>query len=138
MALHLKPARGVLEPVESLEAVRGKGFVGDYSFGRARRQALLISTYELDAFGYSPGTLRENVTIDVPGLQDLPVGTRLLVGEVEIEIEQDCEPCGGMARRLGEDRREFMDKTRRRRGMLCKVRGSGTIRVGDRVQVLRG
>lgn len=135
VALFLKPAHGVLESVDALEAVGGKGFVGDYSFGKRKRQALLISTCELEAFGYEPGTLRENIAVDIPGLQSLPIGTVLRVGEVEFEIEQDCAPCGGMARRLGEDRKEFVRKMTGNRGMLCKVRTSGTIRVGDVVQV---
>ncbi|AIE84129.1 MOSC domain-containing protein [Fimbriimonas ginsengisoli] len=138
VALYRKPARGVMEVADSLEAVGGKGFVGDYSFGKRRRQALLLSTVELNAFGYRSGELRENITLDIPGLQSLPIGTVITVGEVEFEIEQDCAPCGGMARRLGEDRQEFVAKMAGNRGMLCKVRSSGTIRVGDVVKVRGG
>jgi len=128
----------MIEPVDSLTAIGGKGFSRDYSFGKRRRQASMISTFDLDSHGYAPGMLRENVTLDVPGLQALPVGTRFMVGEVEFEIEQDCAPCGGMARRLGEEPKAFMEKTRFRRGMLCRVVSSGTLRVGDRVQVRGG
>lgn len=138
VALFLKPEHGVLCPAEELQAVANRGFLGDYSFGKRRRQASMISTHELDRFGYRPETLKVNVVMDLEGLQQLPAGTRVRVGEVEFEIEQDCAPCGGMARELGEERSQFLQKMRGNRGMLCKVRSSGTIRAGDVVQVLGG
>ncbi|RYG22815.1 hypothetical protein EON82_15980 [bacterium] len=136
--LQLKPAKGMVEPVEALTAEGGRGFVGDYSFGKRRRQASFCAVQELDDLGYGAGILRENVTVDLPGLQELPKGTRILAGGVEFEIESDMAPCGGMARRLGEPVGDFVRKTSRRRGMLLKVVGSGTIRVGDPVYILRG
>jgi hypothetical protein len=136
--LQLKPAKGTARPVDALHAEGGRGFIGDYSFGKRRRQASFCAIQELDALGYAPGVLRENVTVDLPGLQELPQGTRLLAGEVEFEIESDMAPCGGMARRLGEPVGDFVRKTTRRRGMLLKVVCSGTIRAGDPVYILRG
>jgi MOSC domain-containing protein YiiM len=138
VALHLNPAVGALEAVECLDAVGGKGFLGDRCFGKRHRQALLVSTRWLDEFGYQPGTLREQITIDMPELQDLPVGTRLQVGDVELMIEQDCEPCTKMATRLGEDPANFKAKTSLKRGMLAKVKTDGRIKVGDEVQIIRG
>ena len=136
--LQLKPVKGSVQPVDELQAEGGRGFVGDYSFGKRRRQASFCAVQELDDLGYAPGVLRENVTVDLPGLQELPKGTRLFAGEVEFEIESDMAPCGGMARRLGEPVGDFVRKSTRRRGMLLKVVSSGTIRVGDPVYILRG
>jgi hypothetical protein len=136
--LQLKPVKGSLLPVDELDAEGGRGFVGDYSFGKRRRQASFCAVQELDDLGYAPGILRENVTVNLPGLQELPKGTRLIAGEVEFEIESDMAPCGGMARRLGEPVGDFVRKSTRRRGMLLKVVSSGTIRVGDPVYILRG
>jgi MOSC domain-containing protein YiiM len=136
--LQQKPVKGTVQLVEALCAEGGKGFVGDYSFGKRRRQASFCAIQELGELGYAPGVLRENVTVDLPGLQELPKGTRLILGEVEFEIESDMAPCGGMARRLGEPVGDFVRKSTRRRGMLLKVVTSGTIRVGDPVYILRG
>lgn len=136
--LQLKPQKGVCEPTDALVAEGGRGFVGDYSLGKRRRQASACAIQELDDLGYGHGVLRENMTLDFPGLQDLDKGTRLLVGEVELEIESDMAPCGGMARRLGENVGDFVRKTARRRGMLLKVVSSGTIRLNDPVYILRG
>lgn len=138
VALHLKSAPGQLVEVAELRAVGGKGFEGDRCFGQARRQALFVATQELNGFGYEPGSLREQVTVDLPGLQDLAEGRRLSVGQVQFEIEGDCAPCQGMATRLGEDPETFVEKTRRRRGMLARVISDGVIRVGDEVAILGG
>ena len=134
--MHLKPAQGVLEVVDCLEAVAGKGFVGDRCFGKRTRQVLLVSTRWLDEFGYEPGTLREQITVDMPDLQELAIGSRLKIGEVELQIEQDCTPCTNMARRLGEDPENFKAKTSLKRGMLAMVKTNGRIKVGDEVRLL--
>lgn len=136
VALHLKSAPGKLDPVDELKAVAGSGFEGDRCFGQSIRQALFVATEEIDDLGYEPGDLREQLTVNFPGLQSLPSGTRVQVGEVLFEIEADCAPCHGMAKRLGEIPEEFVEKTKRRRGMLAKVLGSGVVRVGDPVRVL--
>ncbi len=136
VALHLKAGPDGLMPVNHLEAVGGKGFVGDRCFGWKIRQALLISTTDLAEFGYVPGELREQIAVDIPSLQTLPVGTRMRVGTVTLQLESDCEPCGNMARRLGEDPKAFMSKTDGRRGMLAKVLSDGEINTGDEAIVL--
>ena len=138
VALHLKSAPGQLQPVTELVAVAGKGFEGDRCFGQAHRQALFVALDEVTAFGYLPGDLREQVTVELDGLQALPTGTKLRVGAVEFEIEGHCAPCHGMAKRLGEDPMEFVEKTKGHRGMLAHVVGEGKVRVGDEVTVLGG
>lgn len=138
VALHLKSAPGELRAVPELTAVAGKGFEGDRCFGQAQRQVLFVSTAELSNFGYQPGDLREQITVDLDALQTLDSGARIKVGEVEFEVEGDCAPCHGMAKRLGEDPATFVTKTKGHRGMLAHVLGTGTVRVGDEVSVLGG
>lgn len=135
VALHLKPAPGELEPVDRLVAVAGEGFVGDGNYGRRKRQVLFVATDEIAAFGYAPGTLREQITVELAGLQSLPLGTIVQAGEASFEITMDCDPCTKMALRLGEDPVAFKAKTDRHRGMLAIVRDGGEIRVGDEVRV---
>ncbi len=131
VALFSKPVTGGLVPVQSLEAVAGEGFRGDRTRGSKKRQVLLVSKPVLDELGYEPGVLREQVTVDDPNLQSLDPGAKVQVGEVLIEITQDCEPCGKMARNLGENPKEFMAKTELRRGMLGRILTDGVIKIGD-------
>lgn len=132
IALHRKVDRGV-EPVQELSAVAGHGFVGDKCYGRPTRQVLFVGTDHLEAFGYSPGDLREQVTVELPGLQSLPDGAVLAVGDATFEIVGDCAPCSKMAVYMGEEPDSFIAKTAGKRGMLAKVRSGGTIRVGDSI-----
>jgi len=138
VALHLKPESGGVLPVSQLEAVAGRGLVGDKCFGRRHRQVLLVSTANLKELGLRPGELREQVTVELPELQKLPIGTIVEVGDVEFEIEQDCTPCSKMAAMLGEAPEEFIARSSLKRGMMVKVKKSGTIKVGDFVRVSEG
>lgn len=122
--------------VDSLCAVAGKGFEGDRCFGQHSRQALFISTTNLGEFGYEPGDLREQITVDIEGLQGLAPGTRVQVGTCVFAIEGDCAPCDGMAKRLNEVPAEFKAKTSGKRGMLANVVEGGTLKIGDEVRVL--
>lgn len=136
IALHRKPRPGQLERVDALVAKAGKGLEGDRCFGQARRQVLFVSLAEIVDLGYQPGDLREQITVDLAGLQTLAEGTKLAAGDAMFEIEGDCAPCNGMAKRLGEDPEAFKERTRGRRGMLARVVSDGTLRVGDEVRVL--
>lgn len=135
VALFLKPAAGELVAVESLTAVEHKGFLGDRCLGSKERQALLVSTESLKLLGLDPGTLREQITVDFPGLQELAPGTVVKVGSVKLEITRDCEPCGKMARYLHEGSDEFRARSSRHRGMLANVLTDGVISQGDAVTV---
>jgi len=136
VALHLKPESGGVTPVQELMAVDREGFEGDKCRGRRIRQALLLSTASLDEFGYVPGQLREQVTVDLPGLQLLAEGAMVQAGNVVFRIEGDCAPCGNMARYLGEEPEAFQSKMARKRGMLASIAQGGRIQIGDEVRVL--
>jgi MOSC domain-containing protein YiiM len=131
------------QPVQEVVALPGRGLEGDVhgkTHDAAKRQVLLVDTVSLDALGLSPGDLRDQVTLDLPGLQDLPAGTRLQVGEAEIELSGPCEPCTHIGELLGkEDREEFRQLLVGRRGVLARVvavTGGGRIRVGDPAEAL--
>ncbi|MBV6458523.1 MAG: hypothetical protein HONBIEJF_01653 [Fimbriimonadaceae bacterium] len=132
VALHRKVDGGV-EPAEELSAVASRGFIGDKCYGRPTRQVLFVAVDHLEALGYRPGDLREQVTVDLPGLQTLSEGAVLSIGDTRFEIVGDCAPCSKMAGYMGEEPQSFIAKTTRKRGMLAKVLNDGTIRVGDTV-----
>jgi MOSC domain-containing protein YiiM len=138
VALHRKPRHGALEEVEALEGVAGEGFVGDRCAGSQRRQVLLVSTESLEQLGLSPGQLREQVTVDLAGLQAMPPGTCLAIGSAVVELTEDCAPCGKMAGYLGESEEDFIRRSTGKRGMLGRVLRSGHIRVGDEVRRVDG
>jgi MOSC domain-containing protein YiiM len=136
---HGQPQR----PVSEVIALPGQGLEGDLH-GKTRedgkRQVLLMDSESLGALGLLPGDLRDQITLGLPGLQQLPPGTRLQVGEAELELTGPCEPCTHIGELLGkEDREAFRQSLEGRRGVLARVvtiRGGGRIRIGDPAVVL--
>lgn len=120
-------------PAPSIRLIEGLGIEGDrHQKPNGSRQVLLMAEENCDAFGLSPGEVRENITTRGIDLQSLPAGTRLEIGEAALEITKDCEPCA------------FIDSLRpglraqmeRRRGMLARVLRGGEICVGEAIRTV--
>jgi MOSC domain-containing protein YiiM len=125
-----------LEPVDAVEA-GPIGLAGDRHAGRegGKRQVLLTDAGDLDDLGLRPGDLREQVTVELPGLMSLAAGTRLRLGEAVLELTGRCEPCTHVGEHAGVDDVEaFRRRLIGRRGMLARVLEPGPIRVGDPVE----
>ncbi|MBA3724989.1 MAG: hypothetical protein H0W86_00720 [Armatimonadetes bacterium] len=100
------------------------------------RQVLLLDRSTLEAFGYEPGMLREQILVDLPSLQSLVPGTKMKVGTAELEVTSDCAPCRTMAGYVVEKGPSFVNKMMGRRGMLAKVIQDGAVSSGDAVEVI--
>jgi MOSC domain-containing protein YiiM len=125
-----------LEPVEMVDATT-IGLDGDRHAGReeGKRQVLLTDAGDLRTLGLRPGDLREQVTVELPGLMSLTPGTRLRIGEAVLELTGRCEPCTHIGEHVEvEDREAFRERLVGRRGMLARVSEPGPIRVGDLVE----
>lgn len=126
-----------LAPVESFTA-SALGLEGDRHAGReeGKRQVLLAEAGDLRDLGLDPGDLREQVTLDLPGLMSLDEGTRLRVGEAVLELTGVCEPCTHIGEHIGaKDPEALRRRLVGRRGMLARVVGEGPIRREDPVEV---
>jgi MOSC domain-containing protein YiiM len=131
--LFLKPGhRQPMRPVEDVSAVEARGLQGDASFGRSRRQVLLIETEVLDRYGLNPGEARENITTQGIELSGLAAGTRLRLGETLLEITGDCTPCSFMDSLRSGLQKEIAGQ----RGLLARVITGGAIHVGDRIDIM--
>lgn len=124
-------------PMEARDAVRfvaDQGLAGDRHARRgSKRQVLLAEAETLAALGLSPGEIKENVTVRGLDLHGLGPGSHLRLGEeTELEITGYCAPC----RRLEEIRTGLQRAIANRRGMLARVVRSGSVSVGDRIEVL--
>jgi len=122
-------------------AIVDAGIDGDIHSHKAkgRRQVLLVDLGVLQAAGLTPGALREQITVNFPELDLLPVGTPLRVGQVTLEVTGPCEPCTHIGKLAGvADPAAFQASLDGRRGILARVigiEGDGKIRVGDAVAV---
>ena len=121
-------------PMEELREVRILKDFGLDGCAHARpggsRQVLLVDSETLEVLDLKPGVIRENVTTEGLNVNGLAIGQRLKMGEAQLEVSAVCTPCGQIERlRLG-----LRKEIRGRRGMLCRVLESGTVRVGDTIE----
>lgn len=77
------------------------------------------------------GATRRNLTVDIGDIPAQP-GARLLIGEVELEVVRVVAPCKLLDDGIGPGAAAPL---RRRAGSACRALTSGTIRVGDTVNV---
>jgi MOSC domain-containing protein YiiM len=128
-----------LVPVDQI-SLSEEGIDGDRHAGRAegKRQILLTDAGDLRDLDLNPGDLREQVTVELPGLMALPEGTRLRLGTAVVELTGECGPCTHIGEHVGvEDSEAFRQRLEGRRGVLARVSEPGAIRVGDPVEKAR-
>lgn len=100
----------------------------------AEHGATLATIPDSDTFG--PGAFGENLLVDGLDESTTCLGDRWRVGGVVLRITEPRGPCGTLARRwawpalVGEVRRTA------RAGWYCAVDVPGTVRIGDRVELL--
>ena len=131
--LQLSPGnRQPMASVTSAKAIENLGLEGDrHAKADSKRQVLLIEAETLDKVGLRAGDVRENITTRGIALMELPLGTRLRIGEALFELTVECEPCNLM----DQLRPGLKETLKGQRGMLARVTQSGTLSVGDAILV---
>ncbi len=128
--LHRKPgSRQEMEPVQSVELIADHGIVGDSSFGRKKRQILIVSRAVLEEHALLPGEMRENIVVDGLDVDALEAAVLLTIGTATIEIIGPCDPCG----RLDEIRDGLQEQLENKRGVLARAITDGAISIGDSI-----
>ena len=144
VAIHTQQAAGDdPAPTQSARVIFAGGLEGDMHGRRSQRALLVVATEDLEQFDLAPGALREQITVDLPGLMQLPQGARLRLGGdrgVEIELLEDCAPCTHIGELHGvTDRVAYEASLQGHRGKIARVvsdEAGAEIHVGDAVQVL--
>jgi MOSC domain-containing protein YiiM len=126
-----------MRAVTSVEAEAGKGLVGDRYHGTRHRHVTVQSQEALDEAARvlgapvpSSGT-RRNVTISHGVVPDAP-GARIVIGDVELEVVRRAAPCKLLDDSVGPGAKSALV---RRAGSVFRVLTSGTISVGDPVDL---
>ena len=137
-AIHIAPAsRLPMRAVERVELTAGAGIPGD-RYEHSRHRHLTVQSQDgLDAAAgelgspIPPSSTRRNITISTGEVPTAP-GSRLVVGDVELEVVRIAAPCKLLDDVISPGARTAL---RRRAGSVCRVVGSGTIAVGDPVDL---
>lgn len=138
VAIHLAKARRLpTRAVAEAHAATGHGFTGDRYEDARHRHLTVQSLTDLVAAGAAwggeidPGSTRRNVTVSHGAVPTRP-GTRMRLGELEVEVVRVAAPCRIMEDTVGPGAHEAL---RRRGGTVVRVLGGGTLRLGDALVV---
>lgn len=113
------------------------GIVGDAHAGNWHRQVSLLSYEKIQEFKEKgaeivPGAFGENLIVEGYDFRNLPVGSRLAIGEAELEITQIGKECHNHC----EIYKAMGDCIMPREGVFAKVIKSGHITLGDTITLL--
>ena len=146
----VRPAHGERQIVESLQLTPGRGATGDHWHEDPERspgsEVALINAHVARAVARDrdhPGHTGDNLHVDLDLSElNLPVGTRLALGDVVLEVSADIHrPCKSFHDRFGKLAAQRVARANRRglrgRGVLCRVVAGGAITVGMPIRVLR-
>jgi MOSC domain-containing protein YiiM len=125
-------------PVAAVELREEYGIVGDAHAGTWHRQISLLAKESIDkmrALGLdvTTGDFAENLTTEGVDLMALPVGTRLSVGEAELEVTQigkECHTRCAIYHQAG-------DCVMPKEGIFARVLRGGVVKPGDAVVQLQ-
>ena len=126
-----------MRSVEYVAAEAGKGLVGDRYHGSRHRHITVQSQEALDAAAAVLGhdfpcdATRRNLTVDTGSIPARP-GDRFRIGEVDVEVVRVAAPCRLLDDGIGPGAAAAL---RGRAGSVCRILTSGTIRVGDVVEL---
>lgn len=124
--------------VGSARLLEGLGLEGDGHAGYAHRQVSLLALESIQkmrdkGLDVHPGDFAENITTENMELTALPVGTRLQIGEVILEVSQigkECHTRCAIYYQAG-------DCVMPKEGIFAVVLTGGFIANGDSIEVLK-
>lgn len=140
LAVNISETKGVpKEPIEKGYFEVNHGLVGDAHAGNWHRQVSFLGQESIDKIdaskinGLCVGKFAENLTTEGIILYELPIGTKLKIGETEMEVTQIGKEC-----HMGCAIRELVgDCVMPREGIFTKVLKSGWIKPGDEIEIIK-
>jgi MOSC domain-containing protein YiiM len=139
LAINISETKGV--PKKSIPQgnfIEDFGLEGDAHAGKWHRQVSLLGAESIDKMkslkvdGFCTGKFAENLTTEGIILYELPIGTKLKIGETLHEVTQIGKEChtGCNIRKL------VGDCVMPREGIFTKVLKGGVIKAGDEIKVI--
>ncbi|MDD4780048.1 MAG: MOSC domain-containing protein [Tissierellia bacterium] len=138
--INISDKKGVIKtPIDKGYFKVDHGLVGDAHAANWHRQVSLLSQESIDKMinagveGLSPGKFAENLTTEGITLYELPIGTKMKIGEVTMEVTQigkECHKGCAIKQQVG-------DCIMPREGIFTKILVPGWIKPGDEIEILR-
>ncbi|QJA08766.1 MOSC domain-containing protein [Romboutsia sp. CE17] len=139
VSINISTKKGVVKvPVDKAELKIDHGIVGDAHAGNWHRQISMLAEESIQKMkdkGFDHlkfGDFAENITTEGIEVYTLPVGTKLKIGECEVEVTQIGKKCHqGCA-----IRQTTGDCVMPREGIFVKVLKEGTININDEIEII--
>lgn len=137
-AVCISEKRGTVKKnINEVNVIKDFGLEGDAHAGKWHRQVSFLSADIVDEFNEKgasviEGDFGENILAYGIDFKKLPVGTKLICNDAKFEITQigkECHSHCEIYKRVG-------DCIMPREGIFAKVLESGTIKVGDKIEVI--
>ena len=125
-------------PVPYIELQENYGIIGDAHAGKWHRQVSLLAVESADKIrsdlpSLQAGDFAENILTSGIAVKDLPVGTKLAVGEAILEITQIGKEC-----HQGCEIQKLTGKCiMPREGVFAAVLKGGKVRKDDKIEVIK-
>ena len=139
-SINISKEKGVVKtPVDTAICKCNHGIVGDAHAGNWHRQISLLADESVDTMRaicqleLDAGIFAENINTRGIELKTLPVGTRLRVGETELEVTQIGKQCHNDC----EIKRTTGKCVMPTEGIFAIVIKEGRIQAGDEIEVLK-
>lgn len=137
--LNISTEKGTIKtPIEKGMFLENHGLEGDAHAGNWHRQISLLSVDSIEimkkqgASNLTYGSFAENITTEGIVLYELPVGTKLKIGDTLQEVTQIGKKCHSGCQISKEVGNCIMPK----QGIFTKILKSGEIKVGDTIEIL--
>ncbi|WP_303867994.1 MOSC domain-containing protein [Acetobacterium wieringae] len=139
IAINISETKGVMKkPIPVGNFIKDFGLEGDAHAGKWHRQVSLLGQESIDkmiamgAKGLCAGNFAENITTEGICVYELPVGTKLRIGETLQEVTQigkECHAGCEIAQQVG-------DCVMPREGIFTIILEGGIIKAGDTIEVV--
>ncbi len=137
--VNISEKKGVIKhPIEKGYFKENHGLEGDAHAGDWHRQVSLLGQESIDKMkalgvkGLTSGKFAENITTEGIVLYELPIGTKLKIGETLMEVTQigkECHKGCAIKSQVG-------DCIMPREGIFTKVLEAGVIKSGDDIKII--
>ena len=139
VSINISKQKGIPKsPVSECE-IDLKGIIGDAHYASKVRQISLLAEEKINEFGkqtgrkFKPGEFAENITTSGIELEKIPLGSRIQISEVILEVVQLGKKCHGDSCAIF---KEVGSCVMPRNGIFCKVIAGGKIKTGDLIKLI--
>ena len=140
ISINISDKKGTAKfPVGNCE-INSNGIAGDaHADSTAKRQISLLADEKIREFSekagreFLPGEFAENITTSGIELQEIPIGGKIEIGDVILEVTQIGKKCHGDDCAIF---RELGKCVMPGNGIFCRVLTGGNIKTGDTIKLI--